>query len=235
MNTINQKINEGIFDVMLTVACGEIADKQVAEWDAANTGEHSFSPEFERKMDQLMRGHNRKIKTKKAKKALSRAAIVIVAIMTIGFTITMSVQSLRVQFFNAVREFAEEYIGFSFKDNDRLPADGILRPAYVPDGYSEEDIQTTLIGTRIMYRHENGDRIIFKQDNMHEGSDIRVDRENLKDQYTMIVKGVAVQVYEGKDTEYDNYVIWGEEGTLYQLSGTIHSAELIEMAKSIIK
>ena len=235
MITVHQKLNDGFFDVMMKVACGELMDKQIAGWDTANTGEHTFSPEFERKMKKLMRGQSRMIRTKKAKKALSRAAIVILAVMAVGFTFTMSVQALRVQFFSVIREFAEEYIGFSFSDRNEPPISDVQRPSYVPEGYYEIGIQEMQAGVRITYRHDDGSRIYLKQENMSEGSEVRIDGENIDTSYVVVFNGIDFQVYEGRSKDDDSYVIWETDKTFYQLFGTIQPQELIAMAKSIIK
>jgi hypothetical protein len=234
MSTTNQKLNEGFFDVMMKVACEEIMDKQIAEWDALNTGEHKFSPEFERKMKKLMRGQTRKLRMKKARKVLSRAAIVILVVMAIGFTFTMSVEAVRVQFINSIREFAEEYIGFSFSERNEQSSGEILRPAYLPEGYDESDVQTTQAGVRITYRHSNGKRIILKQQVMLDGTEVRIDGEHISDYYVTVYLGVDLQVYEGINEDADNYIIWEDGSSFFQLSGSIESSELLEMAKSIL-
>jgi hypothetical protein len=227
-------LNERIFDAMLQTACEEIMEERIAEWDAMNTGEHTFSPEFERKMKKLFRSQTRKLRMKKARKALSRAAIVILVVMAIGFTFTMSVEAVRVQFFNSIREFREEYIGFSFRNRVEQPSGEVLRPTYLPEGYVESDIQAMESGARITYVNDDESRIYLTQRIMQEGMEVRIDGENVSAMYIVAFKAIDLQVYEGENEDADNYIIWECGNSFFQLSGSIQSSELIEIAKSML-
>lgn len=232
---INNKLNDRVFDAMLEVACGEIMDDQIAGWDADNTVEHEFSPEFERKMKKLLRDHTREIRLKAARKALGRVAAVIIVIMALGFTITISVQALRVQFFNTIMELAEEYIGFTFSDNKEQPSDNILHPDYLPEGYREDNVEDLLSGTCITYINQDGNQIKLYQQLKREGLSVRIDNEHSKPPYSVVVSGVLVQIYESKSDGYDSFYVWEMEQSFYELSGSTDPAELIKIVESMLK
>lgn len=231
---INAKLNERIFDVMLQTACEELLDERIAELEAADTGKHEFSPEFERRMKRLFRRQTRWARRKTTRKVLTQAAAVFLVIMSAGFAFTMSVQALRVQFFNTIIEFADKYVGFSFGDSADQPIGEALRPTYLPDGYHESDRQDMQTGIRIAYRNEKGDRIIFKQLQIQEDVNARIDGEHTGNPYNVNISGIDVQVFESNATGYDNYVVWEQSGLFFQIYGAPQPSELIQMARSVI-
>ena len=230
----DKNLNKRIFDVMLQTACEEILEERIAEYEDSDTEAYEFSPEFESRMKNLLRTKNGHLRIKKAKVVLSRVAVVILIIMTAGFTVTMSVEALRVQFLNTVIETTREYVGFSFFRSDEQPADEILRPTYIPEGYLESNVQLMPPnGVRITYRNNNEDRIVFTQYQKSEGMDLQINGEYINAPYTVIVNDVYVQVFESNADGYESYVIWEIGNAFYLLTGTIQPPELIEMAKSI--
>ena len=234
---IHAKLNERIFDAMLQTACEELFEERLAGFDAAAAegGKPEFSPEFEQKMKKLLRGQTRKIRAKSRKTVLRRAAVAILVIMAIGFTVTMSVEAIRVQFFNTIMDFTEKYIGFTFQERIEQPIGGVLRPAYIPEGYWEDDVQIMHSGVRITYSHENGELIVFSQLPMREGAAIRIDGEHSDPPYNLMINGISVQVIESNTEGHDSYVIWEDEVTFFRIAGTVPPAELIEMARSLIE
>lgn len=236
MNTIDSKLNDSIFDAMLKVACEEVMDSKIKEWDEDDGEEHEFSPEFERKMKKLMQSQTRKANAVKAKRALSRAAIIILAIMAAGFTVTMSAEALRVQFFNTITDFAEEYIGFSFRSQTEQPVDtgGVIYPSYVPEGFQIDDVHISTNISTVTYINGIGEHILFKQYSMSEGMNVQIDGENIESSYIIYIDEIPVQVYEGREVEDSNYIVWDDGYTFFQFSGTVIPEELLEMAKSII-
>lgn len=236
MNTIDSKLNDSIFDAMLKVACEEVMESKIKEWDEDDGEEHEFSPEFERKMKKLMQSQTRKANAVKAKKALSRAAIVILAIMAAGFTVTMSAEALRVQFFNTITDFAEEYIGFSFRSQTEQPVDtgGVIYPSYVPEGFQIDDTQIMPDAVTIVYRNDDGERIFIDQYVMNDGTNVQIDGEHIGFSYIINIDEIKINVYEGKDDNDSNYITWDDWTTFFLVSGTMQPSELIEMAKSII-
>jgi hypothetical protein len=228
----NEYLNDKLFDTMLEVACKEIMDECLAEWDSADTEPHEFSPEFERKMAKLLRGYKRRFTFKKIRKGIVRSLIVLLIVMSLGFTVTMSVQALRIQFFNTFIEFADEHMGFSFGEVDAPPVTVTLRPLYLPEGYSEDSVVEKSSGVRILYRNQDGGRIALNIYSKQEGLNIRVDREHSEEPYGINISGVDAQVYEGMDG-YDNSVYWERDNLFFMLIGSAPSDELVEMARSM--
>ena len=235
---INAKLNDRVFDAMLQTACEDLFEERLAAFDtiAAKEEKPEFSPEFERKMKKLLRGQSRKVRAKTAKKALRRAAVIILAIMAVGFTVTMSVEAIRVQFFNTIIDFAGEYIGFTFQDKyEQQPVtDAILRPSYIPEGYREGDVTNTPMGVYIIYEKDDGEIICFSQLIKSEGLSARIDGDHSYPPYNISINGISVQVIESNTEGHDSYVIWENNIHFYTISGTVPPAELIEMARSVI-
>lgn len=228
----NEYLNDKLFDTMLEVACKEIMDERLAEWDAEDTEPHEFSPEFERKMAKLLRGYKRRFTFKKIRRVFARGAIVLLIVMSLGFTVTMSVQALRIQFFNTFIEFADEYMGFSFGEVDTPPVTMTYRPSNLPNGYYEDSVVEKSSGVRIMYRNQGGDRIALNIYSKQEGLNIRVDREHSEEPYEIDVDGVDAQIFDGIDG-YDNSVFWERDNLFFTLIGSAPSGELVEMARSM--
>lgn len=231
---MNSELNDRIFDAMLEVACKEIMDERLAEWDAANTEPHEFSPEFEKKMKKTIRSYSHRLRMKSLKKALKRVAIVIVCIMVSGFIFTMSVQALRARFFNTIVEVTEKYIGFTFKSSDDQPPKDMIRPEYIANGYSEIEVEDSLSGVNIYYANEAGEEIRFHQVEKNESFRMAIDNEHSLPPYYLHYNDIAVQVYEKNIDGYSSFLIWESTDTFYMIAGPADISELCKMVESIL-
>jgi hypothetical protein len=226
------KLNARVFDAMLELVCEEIADEQLSEWETLEQ-DHIFSPEFEQKMKQLLREQTRKLRRGRSQRVLRRVAVAVLAVMAVGFTFTMSVSAARIEVLNAVRQFAEEYISFTFRGDKSQPADGVLRPSYLPEGYQEKKMTKTSTWVRVIYEDAQNTPITFYQRHKTDTLNVQLDGEHSKASYEVEINNTLVQVYESVSEEYASFLTWETDLVFYELHGYVQPTELIRMVESM--
>lgn len=231
MANINKKLNDSVFDAMLEVACGEILEERVAEIDALPTEKHVFPLEFEKKMNRLIRKQSQK--NRSFLFAPGKIAGVVVLVILAGFMGIMSVEAIRNKVFNTYMDITGTHTKIVLGEEAGTEADGVLRPAYLPEGFSETSISQTTMGTIIRYDNETDDEIIFQQILRELGADILIDNENYTT-YMTALHGVTVQVMDSTGDDYHSNVLWESEETFFWLTGP-KTDELIKMAESVIE
>lgn len=230
--------NERMFDAMLKLACEESLERELENVSKASAmNPVTPSKAFEKRMNKLIRSHSRQIRYKKAVKAFGRVASVILIIMGIAFSIVLSAQAVRSQVFRTITEWGEGFIGFSFKKEDSLAddSDGLLRPTYVPDGFSETGVIEIENMIRIEYRNDEQQRIIFDRVNKDEGYAIQIDSEHSTEQHDSI-NGIPIVILESIDIQsgYSTSIIWEIDSEAFIVMGNCAFDELHKMAYSII-
>lgn len=205
----NDKLNDKFFEAMLEAACGEIIEERIVETESGDIAEYEFSPEFEKGIQKLIHTYERKIRVKKIQKTLRRVMSIFVILMAVGFIVAI--------YFNS-----------------KSPNEMADRPIYVPEGFVEDTVLITDMRTQISYINAHDDVIWFYRFLKKGRPYLRLENENLKSQYTVIIGNFTLTVYEGADDEKLCYVVWETNKDFFELHGDVSADELLLMAKSII-
>jgi hypothetical protein len=179
---------------------------------------------------------NRKIRSK-AVKLSKRIATVLLVISIAGSLVTLSVEALRVDFFNLVIETSQKF-SLVFQEEIveeqmayEVPNDWIdyYYPTYLPDGYSLMDTRT-LIDTRYMtFSNSDEQELRFIQGNLSARS--QIDTENGK------VIEVDIRGSKGVLVVKDDISIlnWSTNGMSFSIQGNVKESVLLAIAESVEK
>lgn len=174
-------------DEILKRAVSEARDESLSRLPQ-ETGDHRFSEQFEREMDDLLRRRP----ARRFRRRFGRVAAVTAAALVLLSVTVMSVEALRVRFFRLVSEKAPEYTAFSYQADAAASAAAEKQiqsatenfepyaPRYLPRGYVLEHSFGGAAVKSAVYRksgEKQGPKIVFTQGIMGTGT-TAVDTEN---------------------------------------------------------
>ena len=199
----------------------------------ASTVPVAFSPEFERKMERLLRAQRKSyyplINTRPKRVLLSFAVVLILLITTV-----FSVSALREP---VVRFFVEVYEKFSNvffhqQGEESFPAmlEVYYAPTWLPEGYIEaaDQLVDAIIQCERTYTSESREDIIFKQHTITSLL-LAIDSEDIQTK-PCLVNGQEGLYYSNKEIQR---VIWNDGQYGYSVFGPVTEGELLRIAESI--
>ncbi|MCL2774742.1 MAG: DUF4367 domain-containing protein [Oscillospiraceae bacterium] len=224
--------DDEIYDALLKVALKEAMRKKMEKLPTCEEleGMYKPSPEYEKKLRKMISRATRKGKIttfkKYFKKTVASAAIVIVILTAV----LMTVEASRNYIFDTIIKWYGQYtyveLGNSGTDvNINMP-----RPKYIPDGFTE--VQLNLNGDMkfLIYQNSDGEKIIFEQYS-NESFATATDNEQ-KSFVETDINGNEAALFESTDGDY-NILFWKYNDSVLKLMAKIDTDELIEMAKSV--
>lgn len=219
-----------LFDALLKAAVSEAYEKEINTLmgEADQSGDLP-SPALDKRIEGRIKTNYRKIKTKRFIKGLSKAAACLCVLLAVSSVILMSVQATRNAIFNAVLTWREQYTEIEYGEAEAQT--GILRPTYLPEGYSEQECRPGGIMTMIVYENESGDQIIFMQEEAGHGK-TAVDNEHT-DYFKVQISGNEGHLFQAQDEGNASMLIWEEHGIVFNLIAVLDSEELIRIGESI--
>ena len=180
--------------------------------------EHEFSKKFERKMKRLIRREAHPW-LEIVSGVAGKAAVVFAAFAGVSLILTMSVEAYRLRFFEKVKTLWEDsflysYIGGTKEDGFRC---GI--PAYIPDGYTGEELENDGVHYTVYYTNEKGNEIVWSQTLIEGGEQMVFDSEYDKEVIIEIEGAPAIfHLYESGYLwiyyERDGYVFFVDSDAL---------------------
>ena len=117
-NTRNDKL-----DYMLYMVAAECCKTDVEKFDSIDDSNVSFTPDFYRKQNRIIRKYKYRPMFKAIKKIASRVAIVLMAILSAGFITVMAVEPLREALYETIIEWYDDYLTIRFEPIDRETED----------------------------------------------------------------------------------------------------------------
>ena len=169
-----------------------------------------------------------------------RAVVVIMAIVTVSFTVTMSVEALRSRFVSFLMTFTPRYTELQLQEYDEngnvleggqpIKMKDVYVPSYIPAGFEIISMNTYNSESDIVYQNDKGEQISFTS--ASDTSVTQVDTENADNIETIDIsgsKGLLVEK-EGLTT-----VIWSAGNHYFVLMSQLSKEETIKIAKSVVK
>jgi hypothetical protein len=198
------------------------ADEELAE-------EHEFSPEFERKMQDMIHSLGKKKPVAFQKPVLRRVAI-FAGVMLLGASVmTFSVKAVRTA---VTGFFVETFEKFSLivhiKDDEVSEPDELeqlYKPTYLPDGCVFESETEIKPRYRVVYSNEVNS-IVFLQA-VKDGTAIDTESAPHEEIQVNSMKGIC---YEAKGV---SHIIWENSCYRFEIYGSIGMEELQKMAWSL--
>ena len=232
----NLKLNDKIFDTMLEVACEQLLEKKLSDWEAMNENVHVFSPDFEKQMRSLLQKNSNRVKMKKLRRTSLKIAASIILVIMAGFAATMSVSAYRHKVFNTVMEIGDKYFGFSFDEaDDQVMHDTKTDDIHLPNGYSISMINTGVNESTVRIEDSDGNDIWLRIIRKEKGLNYTIDNEHVVSPYIINIHNIDITVYEREDNIYSSYFLWETSEYFYSLFGVVSTEELQTITKAIIK
>ena len=213
-----------------------IADKLLYK-DVPMQGSYEFSDEFENRMEKL----TGRAKHSKLYRTITdtgrRVAIIILAVLVLGFTVTMSVEALREKFFSFIKFEREDGFWewrFSYEDETEAGESYLRAPQYIPQGYTLVDYCHEFPVWYEMYEGPNGEMIMIDNTLVSDGMVMGMDSEYDSEE-RMVIQGCdAVYLVRYGEQAYQK-LYWFEKDMFYQVYTTIDVAkeEVVKIAENM--
>jgi len=190
---------------------------------------HKFSPEFERKMDRLIR-RNKKPYYKMINSIGKRVAVFIVTLLIAVSVTIISVDALRKNVFDFLVNIYEDFISIFYdktpEDNTENKIDEFFVPQYIPEGY--EIISNEVQHGAVLKIYSNTkNRFIFSQFVL--SINLNIDIENREYEKVDINGNIGI-FYTEKGI---NHIVWDDSKYCFEIKGSISKDEIIKIAKSL--
>ncbi|MGV8148208.1 MAG: DUF4367 domain-containing protein [Alkaliphilus sp.] len=193
---------------------------------------YEFTKKFEGRMKLINKIANRKISWKMVLRYVKKIAIIILIVLVTSFATIMSVEALRIRFFEMITETLEKYTYIEYeKTNIDIvdEEDTFYNPSYIPKGFvliKHEIFHTTAILT---YVNEEEIEIIFEQYSL-EHTRMKIDTEGTT-LNPIIIRGNEGYYFQNKGL---TTIMWQEKQYGFIISSEAEKNILIKMAESII-
>lgn len=217
-------------DDLLRAAAADVRNAMLDALPAPEECSHTFSPEFEQKMQKLI--HQQKV----GRRLLRQVAAVFLALL-VGSGVWLMVDTeARAAFLQWMQTVYENSIVYRFFGN--APAEPELvnyRPTWLPEGYVETDIADEDPLLLVEYRNSESDVIYFGASPMNDSLMIQLipEGEMLSEEVT--VNGMSGVFYQAENANKSNDLLWFDEKhhIVYTLSGYLEKSVMLHIAESV--
>ncbi len=195
--------------------------------------QHTFSPEFEAKMERLLRRAARRERLVLAQRVARRVAcLLLVLLLGCGTWLGVDAQA-RERLLGWVSQQVEGSQLYFYGGAPRETPDPTrYLLAQAPEGYTPRSVYLADFGASHRFRNQAGEILTFgylKRDSTTVSSNISFSTEGMARQRVTVLDETA-DFYQG---EQDNILVWTQEDTLFYLDGPLSQAALIDLAEHI--
>ena len=198
----------------------------------AKTEPHTFSPEFERSMEKLVRQVERKSKMRAAFRYV--AAVLVVTLLT-GGIIFIGSDSLRASEMSiSIREWFENFFTVEDGTRGRKESDALFDKSqigYVPEGFELVNEFSSFSIVQYDFKNQNDEYIIIRAS--RDRSKLNIDNVEIESEVRINEAGYEY-TRTCKDENYRDIVMWIDDNDIYYyLASTVESDEIIEIMNNI--
>lgn len=219
-----------ITDDALRLAAASVREAMLSTIPAPEECRHTFSLEFEAKMEQLMKTEQRRSHRRSIARRV--AAVFLAALIGVSAWLAIDTQA-RASFFNWVREVYETHIVYRF--TGEVPTETLpeYRLGWLPEGY----VQVSSSGTEEMWAalYQSGeDALTFVYYRMAPG-EVGSIYDTGSDGEPLTVNGNSGHFYPGADEASSNGLAWIDEkqSIFFMLSGFLSSDDMLHIAETL--
>lgn len=227
-----------ITDEMLYSSCENVENYLLNQLPNEDELNHDFSDKFNGKMNKLIKYEKCNQMVNKIYKH-SKSIVAILVFTTIGiFTLTMTVEALRNQFFDVVKEVYEKFTSYVFSTTVDINEGSfeIKLPGYLPDGF---EVTEKLEGSNemiVIYKNNDGIEITYHYYKIIDGK-TSTDAEGAEIDKILVNNLEANYIEKGNTKK----LTWNDDRYFYGLSMSsmqdsnvnVNKKELISIAESI--
>ncbi len=228
-----------ITDDMLYKSCKNIESYILEKLPNEEDLNHTFSKKFKSKMIKLIKSEKRHPIFNSIYKYSQKIAIIFLIIITGLFTVTISVEALRNQFFEVIKKAYDTFISYTVITDSSIHSDEdfkVLEPKYLPNTFKEVDRIDGFDEVFITYKNDIEEEIIYNYGKIVDGH-IQVDSENVKIE-NVSINDINAEYMSKGDT---HNLIWNDKKYFYWITFYTNSKsnhrdtkkELIKIAENI--
>jgi len=227
-----ERISDRQIDIALRFALQNCFEEEIAEMDDMDLTDYPVSEKTKRRFNRALNKAMRKETWKFALPGpLKRAAVIVLVVATVFFTVMMAVPTVRAAVWNVFVKWYDRYIGVVFNQDDS-PAriEEIVMPAELPIGWRIETI-TTSIGMAEHIVTTQDERIIYISQFAGD-EESWIDNTNVSIKSVTLANGVNGQFFQNDD---GITFIW-QERYIFIIRGELENeAEILFLANSMTK
>ena len=239
MDKIEKDYIESSFRMAALLAAKEDSEKYMAEVkDDAGPSEAEIE-RFEKLYDKEMRKKHAKEMRKSVLKIAWHVAVCIMAIVTVGFSLIISVDALRSKFTQLLISFEPEYAQIQMEKTDHngniIEGDisaqltGRYLPMYIPEGFEITSMTMNELLQDTVY--ENGESFVDLSVSTENGTTL-IDTEEADCIETITLNGTDCMLVE-KDGFFT--LVWANDDEYFVLLTNISKEDTLQIASSVEK
>ena len=193
---------------------------------------HEFSPDFERRMDKLIR-QRRKPFYRFTNTVGKRVAVIIIGLITVSFTTVMSVEALRTPFLDFITSLFSDHSEVKTIDDSGDYPETIESYYEITSDLSDYSIERDSVKDderAIYYRHN--DKLIYYYQKIIDNYRNNLNTENANTE-SIDINGHEAIGYMDNQNYYT--LIWNNGEYIIQIASNVGKDALIEIAKSVQK
>lgn len=232
---MKQKLQDEMFEAMLRNAFQDHHEEETLspeeELRVMGVEPHQFSPEFERKMEKLIRKARRKEWREKHRKGIRQLAAMVAVVFLAGGILVTQVDAIRVPVMSVVVTIGERFSEIVVKDSAQrnIPSNEFYSrlPTYMPDGFWVESVDEDKNSCTVFY--SDNSESYYSIDYYTSAADTAIDTENA----IVLEQEIRGQPAIIAEKNGSTIIVWYPNGHEYILSGTISLEEMIRILESI--
>jgi len=232
---MNAAIKEQIFDIVLKEALRESMEREFKEIDEMVIDEpHEFSPQFEKKMKKLINSIGRKDRIKKFKRIAVTTIVSVAAAFGLIFGGLLTQPEVYAAVQNVFRSVFDKYDKYEYVGEELTIEnfDNSIRLGYVPDGYCLSEGLYSSFNVTLFYTNKS-DEITFEYAIANGLVSYYDNEHNSYEAFNL--NGIEYQYYKSNDIDFDNKLIWYEDGYVFGIYAHLSKDELVEIAENLKK
>ncbi|HIX15203.1 MAG TPA: DUF4367 domain-containing protein [Candidatus Hungatella pullicola] len=197
----------------------------------SNTPPHQFSPEHEKKMEEIFKLAHRTEMKSVYRRRFYRTAAGIALFLVLSGVMVGNVEAFRVPVINFISEITDEYSFFKINNENNINVTKHFQefePQVVLDGFSIEKIEESDEQYRILYQNSDNTKWYYIIYN-HTPLSFAIDTENSSSKNMKINGNDAIVISKSQELRIIMYTTYGH----FKLYGTISLDEGIKILESI--
>lgn len=217
-------------DDLLRAAAADVRTAMLDALPAPEECSHTFSPQFERKMQKLIR------QQKAGYRLLRQVAAVFLALL-VGSGVWLMVDTeARAAFLQWVQTVYENSIVYRFFGDAPVNSEIMhYRPTWLPEGYVETNVIAEDSVLLVEYRNSENDVIYFDCVPMNDSVAVSLIPDGEMASEEVSVNGMYGEFYQPENTAESNDLFWFDEGLhiAYSISGHLEKSVMLHIAESV--
>ncbi len=230
----SKPLNDSVFEALFRQAVIENFDDDLNSIpsDDILRKTHSFSKEFELRMNRIFNTTKRKETLANFYNHARKVAVVTIFIISSLFGLLLLYPEVRAAVSSVFIQWYEQFTSFNFNQESEAKENISWKPDYLPDGFTLNNVNEYGKTTNISYINGMGDEISITFRPSGNSTNMSVDNEN-HDIEKCLIDGNEAYAVCSKSPDFDNGIIWSMHGYTFDIWSKLSVDEIAKVAESI--